>query len=125
MLSVKVASIIGGASIALGIMTFSRGVMMAIGRGLVKLDAFSALVVVLAEALTVHVFAIIGVPVSTSHAIIGAIVGIGLIRGIKSVKVRNLVGIMVGWFIAPLLSFLIAILIYFFSHLQYVPTGTS
>ncbi|MHC9539673.1 MAG: anion permease [Vulcanimicrobiota bacterium] len=124
MLSVQVASLIGGASIALGILTFSKGVMITIGRGLVKLDAFSALMAVLAEALTVHVFAIIGVPVSTSHAIIGAIVGIGVVRGIKSVKVRSLIGIMVGWFIAPLLSFVIAIMIYFFTHLQYVPAGS-
>jgi len=125
MLTVQVASIIGGASIALGILTFSKGVMMTIGRGLVKLDAFSALMVVLAEALTVHVFAIIGVPVSTSHAIIGAIIGIGVIRGIKSVKVRNLIGIMVGWFVAPLLSFFFAVLIYFLTHLHYVPDGSS
>ncbi len=123
MLSAPAAALIGGASIAFGMLTFSKGVMMKIGRGLIKLDAFSALVAVMAEALTVHVFAIAGVPVSTAHAIIGAIIGIGFVRGIKSIKVRNLVGILVGWFVAPLIACLFAIIIYFLTHLKYIPPG--
>jgi PiT family inorganic phosphate transporter len=50
-LTVFSASVVGGSSIALGILTFSRGVMETVGKKLVRLDPFSALVVVLAEGL--------------------------------------------------------------------------
>ena len=76
-LSVLSASVVGGLSIALGILTFSRGVMETVGKKLVRLDPFSALVVVLAEGLTVHFYTVIGVPVSTSQAVIGAVLGVG------------------------------------------------
>lgn len=114
-----IAALIGSLSIVFGIITFSKGVMMMVGRGLIKLDAFSALVAVLTEALTVHFFAIIGVPVSTAHAIIGAIIGIGFLRGLKSVKVRNLMGIIAGWFAAPILACAFAIIVFFVCHLKY------
>jgi inorganic phosphate transporter, PiT family len=119
------ASLIGAASIALGMLTFSKGVMMKVGTGLIKLDAFSALMAVMAEALTVHVFSIIGVPVSTVHAIVGAILGIAFLRGIKSVKFKNLAGILVAWALAPLMACVIAMLIYFVSYLKYVPPAVN
>lgn len=121
-LPMKTAAFFGGVSIALGIVSFSRGVMKIIGRGLIKLDAFSAFIAVLAEALSVHIFAIIGVPVSTSHAIIGAIIGIGLLRGIAATRVRTLVGIVIGWVLAPLIACLFSMLIYFLCHLRYIPS---
>ena len=104
MLSVRAATIIGGASIVLGIVTFSRGVMMTVGRGLVKLDAFSAFIAILAEGITVHIYAMIGVPVSTSQAVVGAVVGIGLIKGVKAVNRSVLINIVVAWVSTPLIS---------------------
>ncbi|MDA3862439.1 MAG: inorganic phosphate transporter [Deltaproteobacteria bacterium] len=97
--------VIGGLSIALGVMTFSRNVMMTVGKGIVKLNAFSALIVVLAEAVTIHVYAIIGVPVSTSQAVVGAVVGIGIIRGVQTVNLKTLGKIGVGWVMTPAISF--------------------
>ena len=72
-LTVFTAALLGGLSIALGILTFSRRVMETVGTKLVQLDPFSALVVVLAEGLTVHFYTLVGVPVSTSQAVVGAI----------------------------------------------------
>ena len=51
MLTVFMAALIGGLSIAFGVMTYSRSVMETVGSELVRLDPFSALVVVLAEGL--------------------------------------------------------------------------
>ncbi|MCP4604190.1 MAG: inorganic phosphate transporter [Proteobacteria bacterium] len=106
MLSVEWACIIGGLSIALGVITFSRGVMLTVGRGLVKLDAFSAFTVILAEGITVHFYAIVGVPVSTSQAVIGGVLGIGIVKGVKTVNRRVLGNILLAWFSTPILSFL-------------------
>jgi PiT family inorganic phosphate transporter len=120
-LNVPAAALVGGLSIGLGILTFSRRVMETVGRRLVRLDPFSALVVVLAEAITVHIYTAIGVPVSTSQAVIGAILGVGIVKGISTVSTRTLSNILVGWFFTPLLAGFIAVALIFASHLRYVP----
>jgi PiT family inorganic phosphate transporter len=89
-------------------MTYSRRVMMTVGSGVMRLEAFTALVAVSSMALTVHAFALIGVPVSTSHAIIGAIVGIGIMRGAHLVRFRILRNIAYGWLLTPIVSFILA-----------------
>lgn len=111
-LSPMLGTLIGGLSIGLGICTFSRKVMMTVGRGLVKLDAYSAFVVVLAEGLTVHLYAEIGVPVSTSQAVVGAVLGIGLLKGVKTIHWDTLARIVFGWLGTPAISFATAYLLY-------------
>lgn len=115
------ATLIGGLSIALGILTFSRPVMETVGKRLVRLDPFSALIVVLAEAITVHFFTFVGVPVSTSQAVIGAVLGVGIVKGINTVSRRMLTNIFFGWFLTPTTSFFIAIVLYVVIHLRYLP----
>lgn len=104
MLSVTSACIIGGLSIVTGVVTFSRGVMLTVGRGLVKLDAFSAFIVILAEGITVHFYAVVGVPVSTSQAVVGGVLGIGIVKGVKTVNRRVLCNILMAWLATPLIS---------------------
>jgi PiT family inorganic phosphate transporter len=120
-LTVFAAALIGGLSIAFGVVTYSRGVMETVGRKLVRLDPFSALVVVLAEGLTVHFYTVLGVPVSTSQAVIGAVLGIGIIKGAQTIKRKTLYGIFTGWFLTPPVACFIAMCIYFAMHLEYVP----
>ncbi len=121
LIDVPAATLIGGASIALGIITFSRRVMDTVGRKLVRLDPFSALVVVLSLAITVHVYALIGVPVSTSQAVIGGVLGIGLLRGVNTVSRRTLRHILAAWLLTPVLAALFSIGITFATHLYYIP----
>jgi len=97
----EVAALIGGLSIALGVLTYSRKVMETVGKGLVPLDPFSALVAVLAEALSLHLFTQIGVPVSSSQAIVGAVVGVGLVGDVQTVSVKMLARIGAGWIMTP------------------------
>jgi len=118
--SVETAALIGGVSIALGIVTFSKGVMQTVGKGIVKLDAFSALIVVLSNAITVHIYAIIGVPVSTSQAVVGAVLGIGLLKRAEALKTRAIIGVFSGWIATPVIAALVSMFIYFVIHLKYV-----
>lgn len=115
------AALIGGLSIGLGILTFSGRVIETIGKRLLKVDAFSALVVVLAEALTVHFYTFMGVPVSTSQAVVGAVLGIGIIRGMRSVRGRTLLNVVLAWVLTPAVAAFIALAIDFSIHLQYIP----
>jgi PiT family inorganic phosphate transporter len=99
---------LGGLSIALGVVTFSKGVMIAVGSGIMKLDAFTGLVAVASMAVTVHVFAMLGVPVSSSQAIVGAIIGIGAIRGVSAIRFRVVRNICVGWLLTPSVSLILS-----------------
>jgi PiT family inorganic phosphate transporter len=107
MLTARQACIVGGLSICLGVVTFSRGVMMTVGRGLVKLDAFSAFIVILAEAVTVHIYAMVGVPVSTSQAVVGGVLGIGFVKGVRTVNRLVLCNIVLAWVSTPIIAFVL------------------
>jgi PiT family inorganic phosphate transporter len=119
-LSIQTAALIGGVSIALGILTFSKGVMKMVGKDIVRLDGYSALIVMLSNAVTVHMYAVIGVPVSTSQAVVGAVLGIGLLKRAEALKKRAILGVFSGWIATPLIAALASMSIYFVTHLKYV-----
>lgn len=121
LITIFFATLIGGASIALGILTFSKPVMETVGKKLVNLDPFSAFVVILAEAITVHIYTIIGVPVSTSQAVVGAVIGIGIVKGVNTVSKKMLKNILMAWFLTPVVSCFLALVIDFAYNLHYIP----
>lgn len=102
------ALLIGGASIAIGALTYSKNVMFTVGKSIVKLDSFSAFIAVLCEAITVHIYSIVGVPVSTSQAVVGAVFGIGILKGIKTVSFTALLKIFSGWIMTPIFGIICA-----------------
>ncbi len=91
------AALIGSTTLVLGILTFSRKVIRTVGSSLVTLNHLSALFVVLGEAITLNVYALLGVPVSASQAVVGAVVGIGLVKGVKTINTHALVNILYAW----------------------------
>ena len=101
-------TLIGAVAIALGVLTFSKRVMMAVGTKVMKLDAFNAFVAVTSMAITTHIFALIGVPVSTSQAVIGGIIGVGLVQDLANLKFRILRNFGAGWLLTPLISLILA-----------------
>ena len=103
------ATLVGGVSIAFGAVTFSKRVMMTVGRSLVKLDPFSSLIAILAHSVVLHVFALVGVPTSSSQAIIGAVLGIGILKGIQTINMRTLLMILFGWVGTPLIAVFISL----------------
>ncbi len=102
MLGARMASLIGSLGIAIGVLLFSERTMYTIGKRIAALGPFSALVAVMAEAITVHVFTHVGVPVSTSQAMVGAVAGVGLVKGTKTVNTAVLRKIVIGWITTPL-----------------------
>lgn len=97
-------ALIGGVAIGAGVLAFGKNVMFTVGRDLARLGAFSALAAVLAEAVTVHLYSLLGVPVSTSQAIVGAVLGIGLVRGARTVNARVLGKIVFAWAATPAIA---------------------
>lgn len=107
-LSDRQLAAIGGLSIALGVLTYSHRVISRVGTGIMRLDAYTAFVAVLGMSITVHIFAVVGVPVSTSQGIIGAILGVGLQRGVQGIKFKAIRNIALGWLVTPAIALLLA-----------------
>lgn len=110
MLTVEQASLVGGLSIAFGVITFSRNVMMTVGKGLIPMNGLGALVAVLSHAAVVHLYAQVGVPVSTSQAIVGAVMGVGLVLG-KKIQYGRLGRVIQAWIMTPVVSAIVTILL--------------
>lgn len=108
------AALLGGVAIAFGALTYSKGVMISVGKKIFPLGPFSAFVAVLSASLTLQFFTELKVPVSNSQAIVGAIAGIGIIRGTKAINKRMLLGIFAGWVATPVIA---AILSFFINKL--------
>ncbi len=120
---------IGGIAIAIGIITYSKRVMMTVGTGIMKISPVAAFVTVWAHSIVLFLFASQGlerflishglpaiplVPVSSSQAIVGAVIGIGLLKGGKGIRWKTMRGISVGWVATPLLAALISFISLFF-----------
>ena len=121
--------LLGGLAIAVGVATYSRRVMYTVGKELVHITPQTALVVVLAQALVMFLFtseslhawltghhlpAFPLVPVSSSQGIVGAVIGIGMVRNIRNVRFKVLLKIASGWVSTPIVAGLIAFVSLFF-----------
>ena len=95
-------ALIGGLSIASGVLTYSKKVMTTVGKEITHLDEYSAFVAELSAAVTVEIFTQVGVPVSTSQAIVGGVVGVGLVKGVRTVNKRTVAGIGIAWISTPI-----------------------
>lgn len=101
----------GGIAMATGAITFSRRVIHTVGTTLTTLDAMSAFTAQFGAALIVHIFTQYGIPVSTSQAIVGGVIGAGLVKGMMAVNRRKIVEILVAWVTTPFLAAAFAFLL--------------
>ena len=118
--TVTQATWFGGIAIAFGVVTYSKPVMNTIGADIIKLDAFMAFITVLSLAVTIYIFALIGVPVSTTQAIVGAVFGFSLIKGSQTINFNTIKKIGVGWIFTPICAGILAAFGYFVSNLYYI-----
>jgi len=120
---------LGALAISIGIFTYSRKIMETVGNEIVSLTPESAIVVVLAQAMVLFLFSSsslsalfqkIGlpgiplVPVSSSQVIVGAVIGIGLMKSIHEIRIRIVGEIALGWLLTPIISGVITYFSLFF-----------
>ncbi len=120
---------LGGLAIAVGVFTYSKRVMMTVGSGIMELSPVAALVAVWSHSIVLFLFssqcletflrshglpAIPLVPVSSSQAIVGAVIGMGLLKGGKGIKWPTVAGIASGWVITPVISAVVSFICLFF-----------
>ncbi|MFW6238750.1 MAG: inorganic phosphate transporter [Halanaerobiales bacterium] len=114
---------LGGLAIAVGAFTYSKKVMMTVGKDIFKISPVSAFVAVSSHSLVLFLFAsrrlknlLEGyglpsfplIPVSSSQAIVGAIIGIGLVRGARNIRFKVLRDIVMSWILTPLIAAVIS-----------------
>lgn len=107
-LSPKISIALGGLAIVLGIVTWGYKVIETIGSEITQLLPIMAFSAQLASAINVHIYTIFGIPVSTSHSIVGAIFGVGLVRGVRVLNLRIMKEIVVCWLATPFITGLIS-----------------
>ncbi|MCD6579654.1 anion permease [bacterium] len=110
-LSPKLWALLGGIFIAIGVVTYSKRVMLTVGTKISKLDPLMALVAILAESITIWIYTQLRVPVSTSQAIVGAVAGVGAVKSIKNIDFRTLGKIGIGWIMTPIAAGIVTALI--------------
>jgi inorganic phosphate transporter, PiT family len=88
---------LGAAGIVTGLAILGKKVIATIGENIITLQPSSGFCAELATATTILLASRFGLPVSTSHALVGGVVGIGLVQDLKSVKFATLKNIAAAW----------------------------
>lgn len=108
----RFTAILGGVAIAVGVLTYSKKVMMTVGGSIANISQIDGFLVILASALAITVMKILlGIPVSTSQAVVGAVIGAGLVKGPKNVNFKVLGKIGIAWISSPTAAGLMAYII--------------
>ncbi len=89
--------ILGGAGIVVGLATFGIHVIATVGRKITQLTPSRGFAAELAAASTIVIASGTGIPVSTTHTLVGAVLGVGLARGIEAIDLRVVGRIFVSW----------------------------
>jgi len=105
--------IMGGTGIVLGLVTMGYKVMQTIGTRITQLTPSRGFCATLAAAATVVLASRTGLPVSTTHIAVGAVIGVGLARGVGAIDLRVIGGIIVSWVITLPVGGVLAALIFF------------
>jgi inorganic phosphate transporter, PiT family len=129
--SIQQLFLLGAIFISVGVFTYSRKVMLTVGTGILPLSPVAAWVAVVSHSIVLFMFASQGleaillnsglptiplVPVSSSQAIVGAVIGIGLLKGGRGIQWKILGKISVGWVATPLAAALLCYIMLFFAQ---------
>ena len=91
--------VLGGAGIVIGLAIWGKNVIATVGEKIIELQPSGGFCAELATATTVLLASRFGLPVSTSHALVGAVVGVGLIKAWKTVRLQTLLSIGSAWLV--------------------------
>jgi PiT family inorganic phosphate transporter len=109
---------VGGIGIVFGLATWGYRVMETVGRKITELTPSRGFAAELAAALTIVLASRLGIPVSTTHILVGSVLGVGLARGIGALNLGVLGKIMVSWIATlPIAALLSVFFFYFFKGL--------
>lgn len=107
----------GGVGIACGISMWGYRVIDTMGHRITTLTNTRGFSVEFGAATTVLIASKLGMPVSTTHAVVGSVVGVGLARGFEAVNFRIVFKIMLYWLVTVPVAAITSMLVYKLLHL--------
>jgi PiT family inorganic phosphate transporter len=109
---------IGGVGIVIGLATLGYRVMDTVGRNITELTPSRGFAATFASALTIVIASRAGIPVSTTHILVGSVLGVGMARGIGALDLRVVGRIFISWIATlPIAAALSVVFYYFFKWL--------
>lgn len=105
--------LLGGAGIVIGLATWGYRVIMTIGRKITHLTPSRGFAAELAAATTVVIASGTGIPVSTTHTLVGAVLGVGLAKGISALNLGMVGRIILSWIITLPVGAVLSIIFFF------------
>ena len=105
---------IGGIGIVVGLATWGYRVMETVGKRITELTPSRGFAAQLAAATTIVLASRLGIPISTTHTLVGAVLGVGLARGISALDLRVVGKIIVSWVATLPIAAGLSIFFYFF-----------
>jgi len=108
---------LGGAGIVVGLATWGWRVMETIGRNITHLTPTRGFSAEFGAATTIVLASKLGLPISTTHTLVGAVLGVGLARGISAVNFTTVRDIIISWIVTIPAGACLAILCYYFLRL--------
>jgi PiT family inorganic phosphate transporter len=106
--------LLGGVGIVIGLATYGYKVMMTIGKKITELTPSRGFAAEMSAAATVVIASGLGLPISTTHTLVGAVLGVGLARGIGALNLRVIGGIFASWVITLPAGAGLSILFFYF-----------
>ena len=107
--------VLGGVGIVVGLATFGRHVIATVGKKITHLTPSRGFAAELAAATTIVIASGTGIPISTTHTLVGAVLGVGMARGIDAIDLRVVARIFVSWVVTiPVGAFLAIVFFYIF-----------
>ena len=104
--------VLGGGGIVIGLATYGVHVIATVGKKITQLTPSRGFAAELAAATTIVIASGTGMPISTTHTLVGAILGVGLARGIEAIDLRVVVRIFVSWVVTIPAGAILAILFF-------------
>ncbi|MDI5986405.1 inorganic phosphate transporter [Halomonas sp. M4R5S39] len=105
--------LLGGIGIVVGLVTYGHKVIATVGTGITELTPSRGFAATLAAATTVVLASGTGLPISTTHTLVGAVLGVGLARGMSALNLRVIGTIIMSWLITLPAGAGLAILFFF------------
>ncbi|VAW80047.1 Probable low-affinity inorganic phosphate transporter [hydrothermal vent metagenome] len=105
--------LLGGAGIVLGLAMYGKHVIATVGNNITELTPSRGFAATLAAATTVVLASGTGLPISTTHTLVGAVLGVGLARGMEALNLTVIRNIFMSWIITLPAGGLLAIVFFF------------
>ena len=105
--------LLGGIGIVLGLATYGWRVIKTVGKNITELTPSRGFAAELSAATTVVIASGTGLPISTTHTLVGAVMGVGIARGIGALNLRVIRNIMLSWVITLPAGGILAIIFFF------------